>query len=159
MITDYSLQMSGSWAAGSWTPQSIVGSGTINSTNSIDTGPDAKNQPLDLGMGETLKVAVQIIASVAGATAVQFNLVSADDPALSVNVEVISASPAIPVAQLTAGQSIFMFIDRAAPNPPRRYVGMQYVLTGTSTAGSVLAEIVKDVQDVQNTIYKSGFTV
>lgn len=161
MIIDANLTLSGSWANGVWTPQSIVGTGNIISTNVVDTGPDAigGNQPNDWGSGEGLRVAFELPTAVAGATSVEFQLVSADDAAISVNTQILNSTGAIAIASLTAGKQFTLHMDRSAPYVARRYVAVRYVIVGTSTTGTVIANIVKDYQDVQNNVYKSGFVV
>lgn len=159
MIIDANLTLSGSWAAGVWTPQSIVGTGNILSTNVLDTGSAAGNQPVDIGMGDGVRIAFSIPTAVSGATSVEFRLVHADDASMTNNLETISSTGAIAVANLTAGKSFALYVGRSAPYIVRRYLAVQYVIVGTSATGTVLANIVKDFQDVQNIIYKSGFTV
>ncbi len=161
MIVDALLQFSGTVVGNTITPQSIVGSGTITSTNVVDlAGVGTGNTARDIGQGEDLNVEIGIVAGVTGATAVTFNLVLADDTGISVNVETVASTGAVPIASLTAGALIALHVDRAIPQPARRYMALQYVLTGTSTAGSVTAAVVKNFQDRgNNTLFNSGFVV
>lgn len=163
MIIDNNLTFSGSWSNGTWTPQSIVGTGNITSTNVLDTNPASTgagaNQPLDLGAGENLAIAFGIVTAVAGATSVECQLVSADDAGISTNVQVLNSTGAIPIASLTAGKQFSLKVDRSAPYVARRYVAIRYVIVGTSTTGTILANMVKDYADAQNQFYKTGFAV
>lgn len=160
MIIDALLQLSGTYnpTAG----QSLVGAAqTIVSTNVIDTaGVGVGNTARDIGMGESLEVALEMIIAAAGGTAVDIRLVEADDAAISVNVQTIVSTGAIPIASLTAGTTFALHWDRAQPYPARRYIALQYVTTGTWTTGTIMAAVVKNVQDKgNNTIFNSGFAV
>lgn len=163
MILDNFLNFSGSWSNGTWTPQTVTGTGSVISTNVLDVNPTTTgagaNQPFDLGAGEKLDIAFGIATAFAGATSVEFQLVSADDSAISTNVQVICSTGAVPIASLTAGKQFALNVDRSAPYNARRYVAVRYVITGTGTTGAVIANMVKNYGDAQNNLYKSGFTV
>lgn len=161
MITDAFTLFSGALsAAGVLTGQAITASPTV-STNSYDTGPRAigSNQPVDLGNGNEIKVAISVLVAPTVATSVEFQLVQADDAALTTNVEVLSSTGAIPIASLPLGLLLeLQFIG--ANLTARRYVGVRYVVVGTATsAGTYAAAMVADRQDVKNTVYKSGFLI
>lgn len=161
MILDAAMLLSGAVsAAGALTGQSIVGTGNILSTNTIDIAPLALggNQAGDTGIGEELFVEFGILTTVTGGTNVRFQLIQADDAALTSNVQVISQTDDLPIALLTAGALIPLHFDPAQPYTPKRYVGARYVITGTNTAGAVTAAVVKNQQSRQ-TSYKSGYAV
>jgi hypothetical protein len=163
MILDNFLLLSGAVSgAGALTGQAVTV--TAVSTNAIDTNPDALggNQPNDLGRGEPLEIAISVLqtATAAGAATVNFELVQADDGALTTNVETLVQTGAVPIAKLTAGALVPLHLDRAAPYAPRRYIGVRYTIgTGPLTAGSFSAAIVKNVADTANIYGKSGYTV
>lgn len=163
MILDNFLLLSGSVsAAGALAGQAVTV--TAVSTNSVDTNPCAlgSNQPNDMGRGEPLEIAIStlIAATAAGAATVNFELIQADDGALTTNVETLVQTGAIPIAKLTLGALVPLHLDRAAPYAPRRYIGVRYTIgTGPLTAGSFTAAIVKNVADIANIYGKSGFTV
>ena len=143
MITDNNLQLSGSWAAGVWTPQAITAASTL-STNVVDLASMSPNQPIDLGMGDALEIA----------------MVTADDAAITTNIQVVVSTQAIVIASLPLGRQIVLHVDRSAPYIARRYLALRYVVVGTvTTSGSYIAEIVKSVGDLQNTQYKAGYAV
>lgn len=168
MITDNLLIFSGSvtQAPGSpaaWTGQNIFATNaTITGTNVIDTDPTgthaAGNFP-DLGIGSRLLIDFWITAAVTGGTSVTFQLVQADDAALSTNPEVIVQSNAIAVASLTTGTHIPVTWDIAAPYTARRYIGVKYVNVGANAAGACVAQVVLDFQNIKNITGRSGFTV
>jgi len=160
MIIDNNAILSGSVtnAAGSAgtviAGQTVTGVGTsVLSTNTYDLGVAR-----DIGKGEALEVAIEVTTAVVGGTSVQFQIIQADDAALSVNVQVIVQTDAIPVASLVLGAQIPVHVDRVDPYPARRYLGVRYVQVGTVTAGGYFAAIVKSVADKQVN-YANGFAV
>ena len=162
MILDSNLLLSGAISsAGVLTGQLVTANSTL-STNTIDMASLALggNQTSDVGAGEPLTVEFSILVAPATATDVQFQLIQADDAALTSNVQVIVSTAAFPIASLPAGTIVPVNYDRAAPFAPKRYIGARYIATGTTiTAMSVVASIVKNVQDVRNITYKSGFAI
>jgi hypothetical protein len=162
MILDNNLLFSGAISAvGALTGQAANGAGNILGTNTVDLGPLATggNQVGDTGAGEYLAVEFSVLTAPTVGTLVQFQIIQADDAALSVNVEVINQTDAIAIARLPAGTLVPLHFDRAAPYTPRRYVGVRYVNTGVMATFSVVAALVKGMQDVKNIFYKSGFAV
>lgn len=169
MITDANLTLSGSYTNGVWTGQSVAAVvSTLTSTNVIDlasmTGGPVINQPSDFGAGKLLICVFNILVTVTGgASTIAFQLVDADDAAISVNVNVINQTDALPIANLTAGTIVPLELDRVAPYVPRRYLAARYVIAGaTTTAGTVAANLVETVDDVTllgKSAYKGGFVV
>ena len=163
MILDNFALLSGSVsAAGVLSGQAVTASAV--STNSYDTGPLTLggNQPGDPGRGEELFVAIStlVAAAAAGAATVTFQVIQADDAALTTNVDILAQSNAIPKATLAAGALVLLQVPGARPLAPRRYIGVQYTVgTGPLTAGSFTATLTHDVQDIANIVGKSGFLV
>lgn len=160
MILDNNAILSGSVtnAAGSAgtviAGQTVTGAGTsVLSTNTYDLGIAR-----DIGKGESLDVAIEVTTAVVGGTSVQFQIIQADDAALTTNVQVINQTDAIPIASLVLGAQIPVHVDRVDPYPARRYLGVRYVQVGTVTAGGYFAAIVKSVADKQVN-YPNGFAV
>lgn len=155
MYVDRNLTVSGTLSGTSWTGQSIVGTGNILSTDSIDL-----SQTRDLGAGNEYPILHAIIGTaVAGATSVEIQVVTADNDALSTNLTVIATSGAIAVASLTAGSRWAVMINPALMGRvARRFLGARYVIAGTSTTGTVVAHFGLDTQD-GNRFYASGFSV
>ena len=89
----------------------------------------------------------------------QFQLIQADDAALTSNVQVIVQSDAIPIASLPINSIVPLHWDRAAPYAPQRYIGVRYVNVGVIATFSVAAFLTKNVQDVKNLFFKSGYSV
>jgi hypothetical protein len=163
MILDQATFLSGSVsAAGVLAGQLLTANSTL-STNTMDLGPltIGGNQPGDLGAGEALAIEFSVLVAPTAVTSVQFQLIQADDAALTTNVEIINQTDSFAIAKLAAGTLVPLHYDRAAPYAPRRYIGARYVATGGTTLASmsVVAAIVKNIQDVKNIFYKSGFAV
>ena len=145
--------------AGALTGVAVVATNQV-STNSIDTGPRAigSNQPVDLGQGNPVQFSIVTLTAPTVATSVEFQLIQADDGALTSNVQVLESSGAIPIASLPIGATVFMSPDSNV-RASKRYVGLRYVVTGTATsAGTYFASVVAGKQD-KATFYKSGFTL
>lgn len=165
MIIDNYLTLSGAWAAGVWTPQLVTATGNTLSTNVIDLAATKQAQAADFGQGEPLECEISIVNSItsAGAATVQFQLVTADDAAITVNPTIVVQTDAIPKASLLAGVVVPLHLDRAAPYVPRRYLALRYVVGTavlTNGTGQFIANLVKSLQDVGNsTIFQSGFVI
>lgn len=164
MIQDALLQLSG--AVNPISGQLVTATGNTLSSNVIDTaGVGTGNTAREMGIGGTLELAVSILQTLTsgGSATVQFQLVSADDAAISTNVEVIVQTDAYPFALLTAGTIVPLHLDRSAPYPMRRYLALRYVVGTaalTNATGQFFATLVKDLQDRgNNTLYNSGFVV
>ena len=161
MIIDALLQFSGT--TNPTTGQSLaLAAGTYTSTNVIDlAGVGTGNTARDIGQGGELEIFIEVNTTFAGGTSMQPQLVCADDSAISVNVTPIVVGPVILEAALVAGAQEVLHVDRAAmAQVARRYLALQYVLAGTTTAGAVSAFVVRNPQDKgNNTIFNSGFAV
>lgn len=140
--------------------------GTYVSTDSIDLNPDAgigANQAPDIGIGTKIRAAFTIVAAVVGTVStVAFEIITAADALLTTTPVVIGTSIAIPEAELVAGAQIFVemnpdVLDRQSG--VQRFLGARYVVAvATTTAGTVTADFVIDLQDGHRH-YRSGFTV
>lgn len=143
MITDSYLKVSNAQAVTT----------TAVSTNKIDLGVGR-----DLGEGTLLSVNFNINTAFAGGTSTAFEVITADDAALTSNVVVIGSTGAIATAGLTAGQNKVVNINPQIGSNGKRYVGTRYTVVGTNTAGAVTAEFIVNAQDGKKA-YASGFTV
>lgn len=162
MILDNFLIVAGSVSAlGVVTGQAFNGAATAVSTNSIDNGPDllGGNQAGDIGIGEELDFSISIVTAPTVGTSCQYQVIQADDAALTVNVQVVNSTAAIPIASLPVGTLIPISVDRAAPFAAKRYMGIQVVTVGAIATHTILAAMVKSFQDMKNNLFKSGFAV
>jgi hypothetical protein len=152
---DRNLTVSGVLSGTTWTGQSIVGTGNIVSTDSIDL-----SQQRDIGAGSEHPALHAVIGTaVAGGTSVEIQVITADNDALTTNPTVVGSSGAVPVAQLTAGARFAVSINpQLMGRTARRFLGARYVVTGTTTTGTVVSHFGLDVQDGQR-FYASGFAV
>jgi hypothetical protein len=156
MYLDNNLFLSGSISGSTVTGQSLT-SGSILSTNTVDLSTTR-----DLGAGNEYPILhVVVTTAFTGGTSIEMQVITADDSALSTNVTVVGSSGAsAPVtAALTLGARFAVFINpQLMGRSARRYIGARYVITGTYTAGAVVAHLGLDAQDGQR-FYPSGFAV
>ena len=143
MITDALLRVSDAQAVTT----------TAVSTNTIDL-----LQARDIGEGKDLYAAFNVTTALAGGTSVKFEVIIADNAALSSNVVVVGSSDAILTAALVAGYSTAVRINPQIASLGKRYMGVRYTVSGTYTSGNVTADIVEAIQDGKK-FYASGFTV
>ena len=143
MITDKLLRVSDAQAVTT----------TAVSTDTVDL-----SVARDMGEGGDLYMNFAMTEAFAGGTSTNFEVIIADNAALSSNVVVIGASGAIVTASLTLGTNVAVRLNPQIASLGKRYLGARYTVSGTNTAGKVTADIVTDVQDGKK-FYASGFTV
>lgn len=115
--------------------QSVIGTGTIVSTDTIDL-LSAVDNPGRSGM--PLRVWAGMTTALVGGTSIQAQLIESANADLS-SPNVLASGPVVPTADATAGAKL---LDVPIPDTQCRYLGLQYVIVGTSTAGTVTAGIV-----------------
>lgn len=143
MITDKLLRVSDAQAVTT----------TAVSTDTVDL-----SVARDMGEGGDLYMNFAMTEAFAGGTSTNFEVIIADNAALSSNVVVIGASGAIVTADLTLGKNVAVRLNPQIASLGKRYLGARYTVSGTNSAGKVTADIVMDVQDGKK-FYASGFTV
>ena len=152
MITDVLLTVSGTNNPGT----AIQGQGPITapvvSTNTIDLGTAR-----DIGEGESLSMVFTVVVGFAGTGSVDMQVVIDTLPALS-GPTVIGSTGAVAVANLTAGAQFVVRLPAQIASLGKRYLGAQYTTASSPTTGTILAQIVLDIQDGKK-FYPSGFTV
>jgi hypothetical protein len=146
MITDKLLRVS--------TDQVV----TLTDTSALSTDTIDLSVARDIGEGEELYMNFAMTTAAAGGTSTQFEVIIADDAALTSNVTVVGSSGAIATANLTLGKNIAVRIDPLVGSLGKRYMGARYTVVGTNSAGKVTADIVNTIQDGKK-FYASGFTV
>lgn len=115
--------------------QSVVGTGTIVSTDSIDLLSAADN----IGRSaQPLRAIAVMTTALTGATSIQAQLIESANGNLS-SPTVLASGPVVAVAAAAAGAKL---MDAAMPDTAARYLGFQYVIVGTSTGGAVTSGIV-----------------
>lgn len=143
MLTDAQLQLSNA--------QAITSASTYTSTNVVDL-----TVARDLG-GAEIEVVVQVAQVFAGGTNLQVLLVTSPNSDLSSGI-VITQSPVYLTAALTLGTEIYRSeIPWSLIGAQQRYIGLQYVSTGTFTTGTLTAEFVLD--RLARVPYPSGLAV
>jgi hypothetical protein len=162
MITDALLALSGSILGNTVTGQAVFGNGTsVLSTNTVDlaTGGTPSGQVRDIGAGSDFIFGrFEVTTAFAGGTSAEFQIITADDAALTTNVKVIGTTGAIPVAQLTSTARFACQINPVIGSKGQRYVGARTVNVGNNTAGSIYADLGAEIQDGQK-FYPVGFSV
>jgi len=143
MITDKNLRVS--------TDQAVTT--TAVSSDTIDL-----SVARDIGEGHDLLMNFAMTEAFAGGTSTNFEVIIADNAALSSNVVVVGASGAIVTADLTLGKNVAVRINPLIGSLGKRYIGARYTVSGTNTAGKVTADIVETIQDGKK-FYASGFSV
>ncbi|MBC7818068.1 MAG: hypothetical protein IAG10_14355 [Planctomycetaceae bacterium] len=149
MILDKQLMFSEAQAVDSGV---TFATGNQLSTNTIDLGAVGSQAnggtPIyDIGRGDSIRVMARVVTAFTsgGSATMVFQLVQADNAALSSNLEVLAATNAIAVASLVAGyKAILGFVPQGVT---KRYIGMRYVVaTANMTAGAVTSGLVIDTQ-------------
>lgn len=143
MITDKFLRVSDAQALTT----------TAVSTDTIDL-----SIARDIGEGQDLFMNFAVTTALAGGTSVKFEVIQADNAALSSNVQVIGSSDAVLTAALVAGYNTAVRINPQVASTGKRYLGARYTISGTYTSGNVTADVVTDIQDGRKS-YASGFAV
>lgn len=143
MITDALLRVSSAQAVTT----------TAVSTDTIDL-----SVARDIGEGMDLFMNFAVTTAMAGGTSIKFEIIQADNAALSTNVQVIGSSDAVVTASLVAGYNTAVRFNPQIASNGKRYIGARYTVVGTYTSGNITADVVTDIQDGKK-FYASGFSV
>lgn len=130
----------------------IRAAGTYTSNNTIDL-----SLARDVGAGEDLKVVFNVDVAFSGGTNVTPQIITSAASNLG-SPTVRSQGPTLATATLVAGFVFAMDLPELAPGDTgQRYLGVQFVSTGTYTTGTISARIVKDAPNMK--YYASGFSI
>lgn len=153
MMQDAQLLLSGTinGTTNAITPQTVTAAAV--SGNTVDL-----LQARDLGEGTDLYGRFQVATAATGGTTMEFQIIAADDAALSTNITVLGTTGPIPLARLTAGARFACGISPVLGRIGQRYAGARYVPTGAFTAGAYVADIGIEVQDGQ-TFYPANQSI
>lgn len=161
MFVDALLTLHGSISGNTVTGTNAFATGaSILSTNTVDlaSGGVPTGQTRDIGAGtDYARLRVAVTTAFSGGTSAEFQVIAADDAALSSNVTVIGSTGAIAVASLTANARFEAEINTRLLSKGQRYLGMRTVNVGANTAGAIFADIGPDLEDFK--AYPSGFAV
>lgn len=131
--------------------QAITAASTYTSTNVIDL-----TVARDVG-GMEVECVVQVGQVFAGGTNVQAQLVVSPNADLSSGT-VLHTSPVIATAALLPGVEFYRTeVPWSLIGAQQRYIGLQYISTGTYTTGTIFAELVID--RLARVMYPSGLAV
>lgn len=155
MYVDNTLIVSGGVSStGSVTYQTVTGASAVLSTNSVDL-----TQNRDIGEGQDVYARFLVGTAFAGLTALDLEVITADDAALSTNVTSLSAIKAVPVASLAAGARFAVNISPRIGSKSQEFIGVRYTPAGTGTAGTMFADFGLEIQETSAKSYPSGFSV
>jgi hypothetical protein len=136
------------------TGQTITGTGvTVLSTNVVDL-----SQNRDIGEGEDIFGRFAISTAVVGGTSVEFQVVTADDAAITTNVTVLATTSAVAIAGLTLGTLLVVELPPRIASRGQRYLAMRYITVGAVTGGTFIGDLGIEIQDGKK-FYPSGFAV
>jgi hypothetical protein len=111
-------------------------------TAKIGLALDLRAAPTDMGEGYPMYLVIVVGTAFAGGTSAAFNLVTADNVALSSNPVTLLSTPAITTANLPAGATaIVVAIPKANY---KRYLGLTVTEVGDYTAGTIKAFLTVD---------------
>ena len=127
-------------------------------TTAVSTDKADLSVARDIGEGEPLYMNFGLNAALTGGTSVAFEVVTADDAALTSNVTVIGSSGALLAAALTLNKVIVVALSPLVGSLGKRYIGARYTVAGTFSAGTVTADLTNAVADGQK-FYPAGFAV
>ena len=125
------------------TALSTGGSGTTVFGNVMDL-----TKVRDIGNGQDLFWYGVCTTAGAGGTSVSFQLVSADDAALSTNAVVHLQTPVIVTANILAGKMLFITAlpREVSSSTYHQFIGVKQVIVGTFTAGKVSTGLTLDMK-------------
>lgn len=145
MITDKLLRVSAAQAV---------------TTDAVSTDTIDLSVARDIGEGKQLFMNFFVdtaATSDTGGSTVTFNVIGSASADLSSATILGSSGPIVKTA-LVAGKQIAVAINPQIASKGLRYLGAQYDVSATLTAGAFTADIVETVQDGKK-FYASGFTV
>lgn len=151
MITDALLTVSGSNTPGSAISGQAI-TADAYSTDTIDLGTAR-----DIGEGRQLYMVFTVIANFNTLTSLDLQVVASANANLSSHVVLNQTN--VLLAGLVAGRQYVVPIPPQIASLGLRYLGARYDVQGTNpTTGSVLAQVVLDIQDGMK-FYASRITV
>lgn len=120
--------------------QAITGTGTVVSTDSVDLQTANRN----IGRSFPMRAHVTTTVALAGGTSIQAQLIESANANLS-SPTVLASGAVVPLASAIAGAEL---LDVPIPGTTKRYIGFQFVLTGTFTgAGAVQGNFVAETDN------------
>ena len=131
---------------------------TAISANVIDTGPVTNNALHDITGSRPMWVRIWVSESFATATSVTFTLESDSTANLATSATVHATTGAVPIANLTAGQYIYLRVPEGRTY--EQYLGMRYTIGGSNaTAGKVTAVLTQEQPVGDVLLFKDNITI
>lgn len=130
MITDAQTRLS--------LAQSVaLAAGTYVSQNTWDGLSPRTN----VGVGQDRRFYSKVSTTLLGGASIQVQIIQSANANLSAP-DVLLSGPVVPTAAAVAGA---ILLDVVGPQNTKQYLGVQYVIVGTMTAGAVETHILSDV--------------
>ena len=141
--------------------QNLVSDSQAITTTAVSTDTIDLSVARDIGIGDSLKWVVLVTEAFAGGTSLAIQVISSANANLS-SGNVVVQTPAIVTADLTLGRRpiiIEMSPQHLLSIPlSQRYLGLNYVVSGTYSAGKVTAGLVLDAQNIGRN-YPVGYSI
>jgi hypothetical protein len=153
MITDVLLTVSGANTPGSAISGQAI-TADAYSTNTIDLGTAR-----DIGEGADLYMVFTVVQAFNNLTSLDLEVVISANDDLSSHTVLAETNATLANSGLAAGKQYVVALPPQIASLGLRYLGARYDVNGTlPSAGSILAQIVHNVQDGRK-FYASGFSV
>jgi len=139
--------------------QATFSSAQLLTTTAFSTNTYDLSVARDIGVGlDDLELFIIVPVALTGGTSVRFDVVTSANADLS-SPTIVLSSPVIVAATLVAGYSLLRikWPVLSAIADMKRYIGIQYTIVGTFSAGSVTAGLILD-REVQ-VYYASGLNL
>lgn len=131
-----------------WLSQQVaLTTGTVVS-NTYDRGMVG-----DVGLGRNIRAIINVITTFTGGTNETFNFIQSANSDLS-SPDILATTGAVLEASLIAGTRV---MDIVIPKTTKRYLGFQYVASGTHGAGAIDAMFVLDAYSGDSFPVETGY--
>lgn len=141
-------------AAGVITPSSCAGTNnTVLGTNTY--GLQAKGNLANSG---DIYGLFTFTTGVLSGTSVEMQIIGADNAGMSINVEVLGTTGAIPIAQCGTGITFRVALNSRGSSLGKQYISCRIINVGTMTGENMIVFLDADPVD-QRQAYPSGYTV
>lgn len=132
---------------------------TFSNGQAVTTGTQLSADIYDAGVGginintnRELQIVAQVTTAFAGGTNLTVNLIQSATENMA-SPTILATSGVVATAALTRGA---VLLRTSVPRTSQRYLALQYVSTGTFTAGNVFGGVVLDTDDTLIPAFETG---